>query len=240
MSINEAIRAAQLKLLDSLAGTAKTFALAGGTALELYYLKHRFSRDLDLLSPEYGAAEIENIIKAFEGALSARFTLESEFTAQNRASVRFYTAQVQGSAEPLKIDFVEDVLSPRPKLRHFNGVPVYDAAAIYFQKIVTLTGAQLRTDEIGRESPAGRNEPRDIFDIYYLSKMISPLHKFLKGLSRQYQRGMIQWYRGYSRQEMKLGVLDLDIYDKDFNAAEMISHIVREVKIFISETIDEL
>lgn len=45
--MDRAIRKAQKDVLKVFAGKAKDFALAGGTALELYYLHHRFSADLD-------------------------------------------------------------------------------------------------------------------------------------------------------------------------------------------------
>lgn len=41
------IRKAQKKILGIFAKRTRSFALAGGTALELYYLYHRFSFDLD-------------------------------------------------------------------------------------------------------------------------------------------------------------------------------------------------
>src|SRR3989338_3976413 len=207
------IRDAQLKLLGAFAGAGGSFALAGGTALELYYLQHRFSRDLHFFSPEYKNEEIKAIVKLFSAVLGSPVKLESELNASNKASVRFYTVKIRGAPAPLKIDFIEDVFFKRPTITKFGGVPVYSAKNIYFQKIMTLIGSFLITDAIGREIPAGRKEVRDIVDIYYLSKKIEPLHKFLKTLGRQYQRGVIQWYRGYSRQDVKLGMLDLNLYD---------------------------
>jgi predicted nucleotidyltransferase component of viral defense system len=49
--MDKIIRQAQLEALRAFARTTKSFALSGGTALELFYLKHRFSRDLDFFSP---------------------------------------------------------------------------------------------------------------------------------------------------------------------------------------------
>lgn len=116
--MDTAIRQAQLKILEAFSKSSKTFALSGGTALELFYLKHRFSRDLDF---------------------------------------------------------------------------------------------------------------------FYISMKIFPLHEFLKNVPREQQRGIIQWYRSYSRQEFKLGVLDLDIYDRKFNVTFMIKHLDNEIKKFMDE-----
>ncbi|MBI5701032.1 nucleotidyl transferase AbiEii/AbiGii toxin family protein [Candidatus Saganbacteria bacterium] len=237
MEIDTQIRDAQLKLLRSFAKTSKTFALAGGTALELFYLKHRFSRDLDFFSPKYGLKEIDEIIAEFSKTVGSRVKLENDFAAAGRARVRFYTVKIKGTAVPLKIDFVEDVLFSKPQIELFKKVPVYAVKEIYFQKVVALTGTRLLADEIGREAVAGRMEARDVFDIYYLSKNILPLHKFLRKLYKNYQRGMIQWFRSYSRQETKLGVLDLAIYDKHFDAAKMIDYLDKEIRSFMAEVV---
>jgi len=231
------IRNAQIKLLKAFAKKAKTFALAGGAALELYYLKHRFSRDLDFFSPDYNLVEVNSIVTALGKAAGSPLKQGNEFFAPGMAKVRFYSAKAAGTTIPLKIDFIQDVFFDKAKARKFKGVPVYDAKNIYFHKIITLTGVNLTTDEIGRETMIGRQETRDIIDVYYLSKKIIPLHKFMKTLDRQHQRGLIKWHRAYSRQETKLGALDLEIYDKHFDASKMISYLDEEINKFVSEEI---
>ena len=232
------LRKAQQKILTIFSNKAKDFALSGGTALELYYLKHRFSADLDFFSPNYDLTEIEDLVSAFRKFISDKIKLESEFIVGGRAKVRFYTAPVKGSDRPLKIDFVEDVLFPKPTIKRFEGVPVYSVENIYLQKIVAITGTQLEEDDIGRQVMQGRRQARDVFDIYMLSKKIRPLHIFLKGLSSQIQRGMVHWYRTFSRQDLKLSLLDLDIYDKKFNTKEMIIYLEDEIKRFTKEVIE--
>ncbi len=91
----------------------------------------------------------------------------------------------------------------------------------------------------GREIMEGRKEERDVFDLYMLSKNIKPLHIFLKHAPRYMQKGIIHWYRTFSRQDIKLALLDLDIYDKDFNARTMIMYLEKEIKQFIKEVIEE-
>jgi len=236
--MEKTIRDIQLKLLKSFAKEARTFALSGGTALELFYLKHRFSRDLDFFSPKYDLKEINRLVQTFGEAINGPVSLENEFFAPNHAKVRFYTVKPKGTSSALKIDFVEDVFFDKPAIKKFNGIPVYDARNIYFQKIITLTGSRPAKDETGREITTGRREARDAFDIYYLSRKIKALHVFMKTLDRQYQRGIIQWYRSYSRHDIKLGVLDLDIYDKNFSVSEMIRHIDAEIKKFMAEVME--
>ncbi len=235
--MEQIIRDAQIKLLEAFAGATKTFALSGGTALELYYLKHRFSRDLDFFSKKFEIREIDKIIEKFSESLAVPIKFEDQLFASNRARVRFYTVPVKGSSAPLKIDFIEDVFIEKPSIIKFKGVPVYGAKNIYLQKIIALVGSFLIKDELGREIPAGRKEVRDIVDIYYLSKRIEALHKFLKSLDRQYQRGMIQWYRNYSRQDVKIGLLALSLYDKAFDVSQMINYLDTEIKKFMGEKI---
>ena len=232
--MDKKIRKAQLEILKIFSLEAKSFALAGGTALELYYLRHRFSVDLDFFSCEYNLDEIEGLADSFRRLSGYKIKLESDFKAWGRARVRFYTAGIFGSSRPLKIDFVEDVIFKNPVIRKFKGVPVYSIDNIYLQKITAVTGTSPIEDDIGRVVFQGRRQARDAFDIYVLSLKVRPLHIFLKKLSVPLQRGMVHWYQTFSRQDLKLDLLDLDIYDADFDAKEMIIYLENEIKKFIS------
>ena len=106
------------------------------------------------------------------------------------------------------------------------------------KKIIAIAGTQPEFDAIGRFVMEGRREVRDVYDIYMLSKKVKPLHIFLKGISSVVQRGMVHWYRRFSRQELKLALLDLDIYDKRFNASKMIVYLDSEIKKFIRQVIE--
>jgi predicted nucleotidyltransferase component of viral defense system len=66
------IRELQKKILDVFVKNTKNFALSGGTALELYYLNHRFSADLDFFSPQYKIKEIEDLIYAIKKTLKLK------------------------------------------------------------------------------------------------------------------------------------------------------------------------
>lgn len=231
------IRNTQLELLKIFSKGPKTFALAGGTALELFYLRHRFSMDLDFFSPRYNPEEIDGLVLRFNKILDRPLRLEDELIIRDSARARFYAGKVRGSKVPLKIDFVEDIFFKSPVIKRFNGIPVYSVKDIYYQKMMALIGSNLRTDITGREIITGRKEARDIVDIYYLSKDVCPLHKFIKGLSGAYKRGIVYWYRTYSREELKFGALDLDIYDKDFDLSRMITCFDGEIKKIIDEVL---
>jgi len=238
--MDTAIKKTQLKVLDIFSKAETDFALSGGTALELYYLNHRFSADLDLFSPKYSLREIDSIISLVKAEFGKRrVRLESEFMAAGRAQVRFYTVSANSLKRPLKIDFIEDVLFAQPVIKRFNGVRVYSVENIYLQKIAAISGTRPpRADDMGREVMQGRREARDVFDIYMLSRKIKALHIFLKGVSSQLQRGMVHWYRAFSRQDIKLALLDLDIYDRKFNSKEMIIYLENEIKQFIARVLE--
>ena len=233
------IREVQKLVLNIFSREAGDFALAGGTALELYYLHHRFSADLDFFSPKYDTSEIDHLISVLKKHVDERIYMESDFVATNKAKVRFYTIPVKNSPRPLKIDFIEDVLFDEPAVLEIENVRVYSVENIYLQKVVAIAGTKIETDEIGRQVMEGRGEARDVFDVYMLSKNIQPLHIFLRRVPDPWQKGTVHWYRTFSRQDLKLALIDLNIYDTKFSSTEMIVYLENEIKQFIKELLEE-
>ena len=226
------VRSAQKRILGIFSKRPGGFALAGGTALELFYLNHRFSSDLDFFSPVYRLSKIERLVEAFRKGCRRGVRLESELETAGKARVRFYTMPVRGSRRPLKIDFVEDVLSVNPVVRRKEGVPVYSAESIYLLKIAAISGVRTTRDEVGRELLEDRGEARDVFDLYMLSKKVCPLSRFLPRAPLPWQKGIVHWYRTFSRQQLKLALMDLRIYDRRFDSREMIRTLEREIQRF--------
>jgi predicted nucleotidyltransferase component of viral defense system len=214
-----------------------SFALAGGTALERYYFKHRFSRDLDFFTKRFDLTEIERITGIISRELNCQISKDAEFFTDLHAQVIFYMLKCEDMERPLKIDFVEDVVSSSPRIITFKDLPVYAAEEIYYQKIFTIAGTHEATDITGRSIFTGRNKARDAVDLYYLSRKIKPLHLYLKEFPRAQQRMFVRWARTYSRMDMKLAVLDLDIYDRKFDVRKMIKYIDDEIDQFIGEII---
>jgi predicted nucleotidyltransferase component of viral defense system len=231
------IREAQKEVLKVFSRHAENFALSGGTALELYYLHHRFSVDLDFFSPKYDIKEIDHLIKELQKILKTEIKLENELMSGNKAKVRFYAMLLKDPERSLKIDFVEDVIFDEPKIENFEGVRVYGTENIYLQKITAITGTRPNIDHIGREIMQGRTEGRDAFDLYMLSRKIEPLYIFLKRSPGYVQRGIVQWYRRFSRTDLKLSLLDLDIYSRTFDSKEMIIYLEKQIEKFIQETV---
>ncbi len=230
--MNAQIREVQKVILKAFSGVKTRFALAGGTALELYYLNHRFSSDLDFFSRKFNRTEIGKLISAFEKQVGRRIRLESELMQEGRASIQFYTLPVKGTDRVLKIDFVEDVFLKKPRIRKFKGVSVYSAEDIYFLKMIAVAGHRPVINEMGRWMMEGRHEARDVFDLFMLSREVKPLHLFLQNIPSPWQRGMIHWYRTFSRQAFQLAFLDMDIYDRKIDFRQVILHLENEIKLF--------
>jgi len=231
--MDKALRSFQLEVLNIFKGVKTKFSLAGGTALEIYYLQHRFSSDLDFFSTAYNKNEIERIVSVLKGLSGVKLRRENEIKLNRAATAVFYTLSKKGLKRPLKLDFVEDNLISDPKIVKFAGVPVYSVKDIYAQKILAVSGTFARYDDAGRVFSEGRKESRDAFDIYMLSKKVMPLHKFIQEMPKYAQRGLAHWYNTFSRHDLKIGLIDLDIYDKSFNSQEMIIYLENEIKEFI-------
>lgn len=230
-----AIREAQKAVLKIFSGIKTNFALAGGTALELYYLHHRYSSDLDFFSPKFKDSDIKKIVAELGREINKGIRFESELTREGMARVRFYSLPVREAERVLKIDFVEDVFLKKPKIKNFGKVPVYSAEDIYFLKIIALAGSGAVIDSTGRWRMEGRQKARDVFDVYMLSKKIKPLHLFLKNIPSPWQRGMIHWYRTFSRHEFQLALLDMEIYDRQVDSRKIILYLEHEIKLFTKE-----
>lgn len=233
--MDKALRSFQLEVLSIFKNVKTSFALAGGTALEIYYLQHRFSLDLDFFSPTYNKNEIESIVLVLKSLSGARVKRENEIKLNRAATVVFYTLSRKGLKRPLKVDFIEDNLINDPKIVKFAGIPVYSVKDIYTQKIYAVSGTSVRYDNTGRDFSEGRKEARDAFDIYMLSKKVMPLHKFIQEMPKYAQRGLVHWYNTFSRHDLKIGLIDLDIYEKGFNSQEMLIYLENEIKEFIKK-----
>ena len=71
-------------------------------------------------------------------------------------------------------------------------------------------GVVKKEDSTGRVIHAGRQNVKDLFDLYYLSKHFQPLSKFFfEYFSYDEAESFIAWYRGFNRMDLKVGLLDL-------------------------------
>ncbi|MCD4813678.1 nucleotidyl transferase AbiEii/AbiGii toxin family protein [bacterium] len=235
--MNKRLRKLHLEILNLFSKNPGNFALAGGTALEIFYLQHRFSRDLDFFSLEFNYGEIVSILEEIKkGGYKPEF--KDEITHPGKMNVHFYTIPIEKTSESLKLDFVEDVLPQLTRenfIKKIKGIPVYDVNRIYFQKIIAITGIVPEKNGHGEPQAVGRNVPRDVIDLYYLSKKIEPLHSFLKTIPRTYQRTMIGWRKRFSTQKFEQDYLDYAdaIYDRKLKSKMIIRHLDDELSAFL-------
>ncbi len=165
--------------LTGLAGhpLRETLAFKGGTALRrCWFSDYRFSEDLDFTLTRETAfavirAALDEIFVAVEAACGMRVVFDREDRHAHRNSHTFYL-RYQGPL-PAESDVKVDItitealcfpLQDRPILRSYEGfsdllegptVRVYSLQEIMIEKLVAL-------------SDPARNEPRDLYDLWYL------------------------------------------------------------------------
>lgn len=225
------------RVLKKLANKLEDFYLAGGTALSLFYFHHRESYDLDFFSRSFSRAKIETLISELAKDMGMEIELLGEQNEQGFARMLVFSLKI-GQNSSLKIDFVEDLYKLLEPLREVDGIPVLSIQDIYFRKILTACGSIRTLDTIGRRLfVGGRQEAKDFFDLYFLSKTFMPLSNFVNQYYRQPQReSVIIWYRTYDRFEMKAGLPEI-ITDKQVPFQEIERHFKKEIEKIISAEI---
>lgn len=165
--------------LTGLAGhpLREVLAFKGGTALRrCWFGGYRFSEDLDFtltrpITPENILAGLGEIFAAVEAACGLRIAFDREDRHSHQNSHTFYL-RYQGplpAANDVKVDItINEVLcfplQDRPIHRTYDSfddlpegptVKVYDIKEIVVEKLLAL-------------SDRARNEPRDLYDLWYL------------------------------------------------------------------------
>jgi predicted nucleotidyltransferase component of viral defense system len=236
------------KILKVLSGRLEGLFLAGGTALSLYYFHHRESFDLDFFTKEFSEKRIKDVISQISQSLKIDTDIVAELNLKQSAKmIRCYaiinseqflkTDRNEGS---LKIDFVEDVYR---NIESGNivveGIPVLSKENIYLRKIFAMCGYFRVVDDAGRESfLGGRQEAKDFFDLYHLSKTFIPFSKFVaKYCNPDEKEAIIIWHKRYDRLSMKSELLDI-ITEQKIDYRDMESHFNSEVENLIKEEIE--
>lgn len=143
----------QDKFLSWLHGLGVPFYLTGGTALGRFYINHRFSEDLDFFvncDPFYlkYIAEIKGrIVKSFD------INIQQSLFSDDFTRLFIYEDDVS-----LKIEFVNDIEYYPGKPASFPFGLIDTPLNILSNKLTAVTG---------------RDEPKDIFDIVYISRNYS-------------------------------------------------------------------
>ncbi len=193
-------------VLEHLKGKVNDFALGGGTALSLFYFRHRESYDLDFFTKNFSERRIEEVIEELSRTSGKKVSLLSNNRAQNQAKITMY--EVSGG---LKIDFIEDLFRHFDDKTKVNEIPILSKESIYLRKVYAACGIEEILTDTGRtEFVGGRQEAKDYFDLYYLSSVFMPLSKFAEDFCNQSEKErLIIWHSRYDRMRMKTGLLDI-------------------------------
>jgi len=139
----------QNKLLLELKPVLSSFYLTGGTALGRFYLNHRFSEDLDFFMNN--SDTFNSTLKIVEKVLINNFSLIKNQSVVYENFVRYY---IEDNETVLKIEFVNDI-------NYRCGVPNT------YQFGLIDTPINILTNKL--TAIVGRDEPKDIFDIFSLA-----------------------------------------------------------------------
>ena len=125
------------------------FYLTGGTALGRFYLNHRFSEDLDFFVN--ADSQYLNYISVLKNKITSQFSVNLQHSLFADDFTRFFITEKETS---LKIELVNDV-------EYYAG----DTKSYPFGKIDTPIN--ILANKL--TALVGRDEPKDVFDIIYLS-----------------------------------------------------------------------
>jgi predicted nucleotidyltransferase component of viral defense system len=140
----------QDKLLPALKPLLSSFYLTGGTALGRFYLKHRFSEDLDFFTNQNKA--FHTLIKTIETSLINKFAVLKNLSMVSDDFVRYYVEQDETI---LKVEFVNDIA-------YRCGIPNDYKYGLIDTPLNILTNKLTAL--------VGRDEPKDVFDIFTLAE----------------------------------------------------------------------
>jgi predicted nucleotidyltransferase component of viral defense system len=155
----------QKAVLDifSKSNLSKKFYFTGGTALAFFYLKHRRSDDLDFFTEEdFGLKDIEDFINELKKKLGLRSINVKKLNGR-------YEIIIQ-NRDFCRIDFNKYEYKALKKKNKFKNILIDSLEDIAANKTLSLFD---------------RNEPKDVFDIYFLIKKANLSSKKLLKLTER-------------------------------------------------------
>ena len=198
------IKNEQKKISELVTKKFKKYYLTGGTALSFYF-DHRFSEDLDFFTQEYKKEDTERIMNFVSNETGFEFKLEAEQDDTKLIPMKVYFLGLKREAV-LKIDFVQDFEKNIKRIKK----GMHSLEDIYYRKIFACTGAIKKKDTTGKIIHTGRQNAKDLFDLYYLSKQYQVLSEFFfEYFSYDKAESLIAWYRGFNKGTLKIELLDL-------------------------------
>ncbi len=152
---------------------ARQFYLTGGTALSEFYLRHRYSEDLDLFTLDEGA------FAAAVSSLPALASLLGGTLNEGVATITYRQAFLEVAGEPeLRIDLVRDVGPQFGDKTHSGNIIVDSELDIAVNKTTALFG---------------RAATKDFVDLYFLLKRGYDIDELIR-LAKQKDTGFSEFY----------------------------------------------
>ncbi|MEW6040865.1 MAG: nucleotidyl transferase AbiEii/AbiGii toxin family protein [Elusimicrobiota bacterium] len=227
----------QQKVLEGLAGKIDDFCLGGGTALSIFYFRHRESEDMDFFSSKFDKKRIVDVAEQLSQDVKRPVEIIGQQLKKNMVRVMVYSIKFE-KKNALKIDFIEDNHKYIKKPHNVNGICIMSMEDIYLRKISTVAGFSQTTDPIGKsKSIGGRREAKDFCDLYFLSHTFMGLADFAwKHCDNVIRENLIIWFRTYDRMEMKMGLMDLKL-KKQIDYRDMEKHFKKEIDRLIEREV---
>ncbi|MCK5367080.1 MAG: nucleotidyl transferase AbiEii/AbiGii toxin family protein, partial [Cyclobacteriaceae bacterium] len=141
----------------------------------------------------------------------------------------------------IKIDFVEDVLPLIGNFKNVENINILSIEDIYVRKIYATSGLKVGLDEVGQSKfIGGRQEAKDLFDLYYLSQRFLSLSEFVnKYCDQTLKEGIIRWFRRFDRMQMKIGLSEI-MTSQEVEFRDIDKHFDAEIKQILLGEIGEL
>jgi predicted nucleotidyltransferase component of viral defense system len=183
---------------------SSVYYLTGGTALAIYF-NHRYSEDLDFFSQTYSESMAKEIMLFIQKTTDFEFQLDRVQEDPKLIPMCIYFLKLSDN-HMMKVDFVQDP--------HENIYPIekgmHRVEDIYFRKINAAAGTIRKEGITGGLIATGRQAVKDFFDLYYLSKQVSPLSDFFFEYF-SYDAGvpLINWYKNFNRTDLKIELMDM-------------------------------
>ena len=201
----------QYIFLNAISKQSDNFVFKGGTCLRICYGLERASEDLDF-SCNMKLAElgilVANCLKDFD-LLAIPFEIYSkkEYQGNIRFEIRFKGPLYSGnknSTNTLKIDFNKQKVHTRsvrvvPQL--FSDVPLFT--------LIALEEKEILAEKI--RALINRKEPRDMYDLWMLSKKGAEIDKKLIKLKLSEERANLSDLMFPSKKDYELGLKDLTL-----------------------------
>lgn len=228
----------QIAVLKMLAGAMDGFYLVGGTALCRGYLRHRDSYDLDFFTKDYSTEKIDGVIDLIGSRMRKKIKKSVDSNPEGKGKLlRMCRYEIPlGKGEPLKIDFVNDSVDLLQPFSRIEGIDFASLDDIYLRKLYAVTGIITGQDRLGRIQTKGkRQEARDLFDLYHLSKTYKPLVAFVKEYSGRLEiPAIVQWYHSLNKIEMSFGLGDI-MTSNPLEFSEISRHFRKEIDELMAE-----